>query len=97
MNILSKTLVAGLGCVLCGLVMAQPSGGFSLLRNKNTGHEACGQVPFSPDWLIKAGPFKDQDCKIPEEPQVKQSNLPASPLDLPGAAGPATPAAQVKR
>ena len=68
--------------VLCGAAAAQPSGGFYLLKNKESGKVVCSQTPISPDWVRQSGPFKDQDCKIEQKPEPTRTDLPASPLDL---------------
>ena len=49
---------------ICGAALAQPSGGFYLLKNKESGKVLCSQNPISPDWVRQAGPFKDQDCML---------------------------------
>lgn len=71
-----------LGLVLCGAASAQPSGGFYLLKNKESGQVVCSQLTISPDWARQSGPFKDQDCKIVQKPRPAQTDLPANPLDL---------------
>ena len=78
----SRFLTAALGTVLCGAAVAQPSGGFYLFKNKESGKFACSQNEISPDWIKQAGPFKDQDCKIEQKPEPVRTDLPANPLDL---------------
>jgi hypothetical protein len=75
-------IFAVLGFTACSMALAQPSGGFYLLKNKHSGMEVCSQNPISPDWVKQAGPFKDQDCKIEQKPEPVRKDLPASPLDL---------------
>lgn len=77
-----RFLAFALGITLCGAAMAQPSGGFYLFKNKESGKIACSQNEISPDWIKQAGPFKDQDCKIEQKPEPVRTDLPASPLDL---------------
>ncbi|SCX74659.1 hypothetical protein [Variovorax sp. EL159] len=71
-----------LGLAMCSAVLAQPSGGFYLLKNKDSGKVLCSQNPISPDWVRQLGPFKDKDCKIEQKPEPVRTDLPASPLDL---------------
>jgi hypothetical protein len=82
MSMKHQILAGALGIVLCGAAMAQPSGGFYLFKNKESGKVACSQNEISPDWIKQAGPFKDQDCKIEQKPEPVRKDLPASPLDL---------------
>ncbi|TSD55155.1 hypothetical protein FFI97_027825 [Variovorax sp. KBS0712] len=68
-------------------VVAQPSGGFYLFKNQQTGQSMCLQWQMSPDWIKQAGPFADHECKVPEQPasaeqQKKRASLPANPLEL---------------
>lgn len=76
-------LAVALGLVLsCGAALAQPSGGFYLLKNKESGRTQCSQSPISPDWVRQAGPFKDPDCKVEQKPEPVRKDLPANPLEL---------------
>lgn len=77
-----RFLALALGITLCGAAMAQPSGGFYLFKNKESGKTVCSQNEISPDWIKQAGPFKDLDCKIEQKPEPVRNDLPASPLDL---------------
>lgn len=82
MSIKHALHAAILGLALCGAAQAQPSGGFYLLKNKESGKVLCSQNPISPDWVRQAGPFKDQDCKVEQKPEPVRTDLPANPLDL---------------
>jgi hypothetical protein len=68
--------------LLGGTALAQPSGGFYIFKNRESGKTVCSQNPISPDWVQVAGPFKDQDCKIDQKPEPVRTDLPANPLDL---------------
>ncbi len=68
--------------LLCGTVLAQPSDGFHLYKNKQSGKTVCSQNRISPDWVRMTGPYKDQDCKIEQKPEPVRTDLPANPLDL---------------
>lgn len=61
---------------------AQPTGGFYLLKNDQSGKVLCSQTPISPDWVRQTGPYKDPDCKFVQAPQAVRRDLPANPLDL---------------
>ncbi|KAF7962763.1 hypothetical protein AWV80_17840 [Cupriavidus sp. UYMU48A] len=79
----SKCFAVLLGFVLSGTVAAQPSGGFFLFKNMQSGQVVCAQMRISPEWVQQAaGPFKDPDCKIPEEPKSESKDLPAVPPGL---------------
>lgn len=63
-----------------GVAVAQPSGGFYMFKSKTSGKILCAQSAFSPDWIQQpGGPFKDQDCKILEEPKAASKDQPATP------------------
>lgn len=80
---LHAAVLVGLSSLaVSGTALAQPSGGFYLLKNKESGKVLCSQNPISPDWVRVAGPFKDQDCKLEQKPDPVRTDLPANPLDL---------------
>lgn len=79
-----KTLAPLLAIVLyawCNIAFAQPSGGFYIRKNPQSGKVLCSQTRISTDWIVQAGPFKDRDCRI-EQKDESQPGLPANPLDL---------------
>lgn len=70
------------GLLIGSTALAQPSGGFYLLKDKDSGQVLCSQNPISPDWVRQAGPFQDSACKIEQKPEPVRTDLPKNPLDL---------------
>ncbi|MGG2419779.1 hypothetical protein ACQV9O_26835, partial [Ralstonia pseudosolanacearum] len=62
---------------------AQPSDPFYLYYDSSSGTTVCAQYAQSSNWIQRAGPFVDADCKMPKLPDpVPAPTLPANPLDL---------------
>lgn len=78
-----KLLASFLGLAAASFAtLAQPSGGFYQLKDRDSGKILCSQHLISPDWVRQSGPYRDAHCTIHETPVVPRANLPTNPLDL---------------